>query len=377
MKVRLVGAVLLLTLFQGNVIAANVTSEQLDSQQKSLNQINYRIDQILQSLSQYKLARDEHYLGKNGVSDQVSEWYADHTAWMNKMNDLRRRLSDHQTLARSDTGAFKGEMSRVINELYKLIDKSVEIRNKANRGMALLNDIPHYPTDYVPEFKASIPALNDNVTTTYGAFADLSNSFTVKEMVRLEQTIWLTNDVLQSIINLSRLQFPELEQSLSKLQQLFAVQALVAEPEKAASASASYIRAQVRRNWFLADAEFSKFEKKYLIDRERILNSPLDPSLKQPSVSFIDGQYNNAKRSLASGKRRAYISLYNIYRRIVSRYVPQCKIAANHQKYNCALLKSLIGLDRTAIQKMTLDQQRYLHTQLSRVPQAPFSEVTQ
>ncbi|UAB70619.1 hypothetical protein INR79_01445 [Vibrio sp. SCSIO 43132] len=377
MKVRLVGAALLLTLFQGNVIAANITSEQLDSQQKSLNQINYRIDQILQSLSQYKLARDEHYLGQNGVSDQVSNWYTDHNAWMNKMNDLRRRLSDHQSLAKSDAGAFKSEISLLLNELYKVIDESDEIRSKANRGMALLNDIPQYPADYVAEFKASIPALNNNVTVTYEAFEDLSNSFTVEKMARLEQTLLLTNDVLQSIVNLSRLQFPELEQSLSKLKQLFAVQALVAEPEKTASASASYIRSQVRRNWFLADAKFLIFEKKYLKDRERILNSPLDASLKQPSISFIDSQYNNAKRSLASGKRRAYISLYNNYRTTVSRYAPQCKISANHQKYNCALLKSLIGLDRTAIQKMTLDQQRYLHAQLSRVPQAPFSEVTQ
>ncbi|EGU56610.1 hypothetical protein VINI7043_17199 [Vibrio nigripulchritudo ATCC 27043] len=377
MKVRLVGAALLLALFQGNAIAANVTSEQLDNQQKSLNQINYRIDQILQSLSQYRLARDEHYLGQNGVSDKVSKWYAEHNVWMNKMNDLRRRLSDHQSLAKSDAGAFKSEMSLLLNELYIAIDESSHIRKQAIRGMAVLNDIPQYPTDYIQEFSATIPALNTNVTTTYGAFDDISKTFTAEQMSRLESALLLTSDVLASIISLSRLQYPELTQSLENLKQLFAVESLVSKPVDDASKAASFVTSRARRDWFLADAHFKAFEASYQKDRARIISSPLEASLKQPSLNFMDRKYNDAKRALSVAQRRAYITLYDVYRRTLSTYAPQCKISANHQKYNCALLKSLIGLDRTAIQKMTLDQQRYLHAQLSRVPQAPFSEVTQ
>lgn len=154
MKVRLVGVALLLALFQSNVGASNITSEQLDNQQKSLNQINYRIDELLQSLSQYKLARDEHYLGQQGVADRVGKWYSNHNTWMNQMNELRRQLSDYQTLAKSDAGAFKSKMSSLLTELYRSMDEATIIRQRALRGMSLLTNIPEYPKNYVQEFSA-------------------------------------------------------------------------------------------------------------------------------------------------------------------------------------------------------------------------------
>lgn len=377
MKVRLVGVALLLALFQSNVGASNITSEQLDNQQKSLNQINYRIDELLQSLSQYKLARDEHYLGRQGVADRVGKWYSNHNTWMNQMNELRRQLSDYQTLAKSDAGAFKSKMSSLLTELYRSMDEATIIRQRALRGMSLLTNIPEYPNNYVQEFSAAIPALNSNVVMTHGAFEDIHQNFTHEKMQRIESALLLSSDVLQSIINLSKLEFPELVQSLTNLKQLFAVEALVSEPVDRASKYASLVLSKSRRDWFLADAYFTEFEKKYQLDRSRILSSPLDASLKQPSLNFMDKKYQDAKRALATSKRRNYITLYDVYRRTASTYAPRCKVSDNHRKYNCALLKTLIGLDRTAIQKMTLDQQRYLHAQLSRVPQAPFSEVTQ
>ncbi|MBD1558401.1 hypothetical protein HC752_15810 [Vibrio sp. S9_S30] len=377
MKVRLVGVALLLALFQSNVSASNITSEQLDNQQKSLNQINYRIDELLQSLSQYKLARDEHYLGQYGVADRVEVWYTNHNSWMNQMNELRRQLSDYQTLAKSDASAFKSKMSSLLTGLYRSMDEATIIRQRALRGMSLLTNIPKYPENYVQEFSAAIPALNSNVVMTRGAFEEIHHNFTSDKMQRIESALLLSSDVLQSIINLSKLEFPELVQSLTHLKQLFAVEALVSEPVDRASQYAALVSSQARRDWFLADAYFTEFEKKYQLDRSRIVKSPLDLSLKQPSLRFMDTKYQDAKRALEVSKLRNYITLYDVYRRTASTYAPRCKVADNYRKYNCALLKTLIGLDRTAIQKMTIDQQRYLHAQLSRVPQAPFSEVTQ
>ncbi|WP_459783000.1 hypothetical protein, partial [Photobacterium sp. R1] len=70
---------------------------------------------------------------------------------------------------------------------------------------------------------------------------------------------------------------------------------------------------------------------------------------------------------------RANSHLYKKYMDTLKTYVGQCKDEVNYQKYNCAILKSLIGLDLNKISQMTLEQQSYLYTQLVRVHQAPYT----
>lgn len=357
--------------------AANVTPEILDKQQFQLNQVNYRLDEVLDSLTKYNLSREQYYLGQNGSATLAESWYQKHLVWLNKMDQLRRKVSDHQQLAVSDSGDFHGQISTLMNDLYQSQEDAQKIYSQTRTGLSLLEGIPSYPENYIQELQSVIVALNENVALTHQSFKNLNEDFSERHLKRLDDALLMTKDVLKALINRSQLDFPELTAALQKLSEIFAVEQLISTPMDRASKHAAYIQSYVSRDWFAAESRFHNFEKQYQRDMKLILSSPLDNSLKQPGIDFIDSRYLQAVKNIDAYRSRAYVSLYKQYRSISTIYVSRCQDESNYFKYNCSLLKTLIGLDLNSIKSMTLEQQRYLYKQLVRVPQAPYTEISQ
>ncbi|MEI8634650.1 hypothetical protein P4S72_26695 [Vibrio sp. PP-XX7] len=266
-------------------------------------------------LARYNLARTQYYLGDSGAVVAAEHWYAAHLEWLNSMDALRRSLSDYKTLAQSDAGTFKSRIATLMQGLSDSISESRQIRTLADKGIDLLVNIPSYPENYIDEMTPIIPALNTNVSTAYTAFVSINTDFSVDKMQRLQNDLLMTKEVLESLITRSKLQFPELTASLNNLQQLFAVDSLVDVPVSNASKSAAFIQIQSKINWFLADAEFTKFAAQYQSDREKIMASGLDSSLTQSSLDSMEQRYTEAKHHLETSQGRAYSHLYSLYRK--------------------------------------------------------------
>ncbi|UTM57405.1 hypothetical protein L4174_000470 [Photobacterium sp. CCB-ST2H9] len=377
MKRRLLSFSFCMMMIPWTSSAANVTPEMLDKQQFQLNQVNYRLDEVLDSLTKYNLAREQYYLGNNGSATLAEAWYQKHLLWLNQMDQLRRQISNHQQLAASDSGAFQVQISTLMNDLYQSQEDARKIYSQARTGLSLLEGIPSYPENYVQELQSVIVALNDNVVLTHQAFQNLNDDFSEQHLKRLDDALLMTREVLKSLINRSKLEFPELTTALQKLSEIFAVDQLLSVPMDRASKHAAYIQSYASRDWFAAESRFQQLEKQYQKDMKLILASPLDNSLKQPGIDFIDAHYAQAKRNIDAYRSRAYAGLYRQYRSITTMYVSQCQDEANYLKYNCSLLKTLVGLDLNSIKGMNLEQQRYLYQQLVRVPQAPYTEISQ
>ncbi|WP_330961509.1 hypothetical protein [Photobacterium sp. 53610] len=377
MKLRLLSFSVCMMMLPWTSSAANVTPEMLDKQQFQLNQINYRLDEVLDALTKYDLAREQYYLGQHGSAEMAEVWYQKHVLWLAKMDQLRRDISDHQQLAATDTAAFKSQISTLMNELYQSEEEAKKIYSRTKTGLQLLENIPAYPENYIQELKSVIVALNDNVALTYQAFESLNTDFSAQHLKRLNDALLMTKEVLETLINRSKLEFPELTAALQKLNEIFAVDQLLSARMDNAAKSAAFVQSYARRDWFAADARFQQFEQQYHADMKVIVSSPLDGSLKQPGIEFLDDRYQQAKYQLEMNRVRANSHLYKKYMDTLNIYVGQCNDEVNYQKYNCALLKSLIGLDLNTISQMTLEQQRYLYTQLVRVPQAPYTEISQ
>ncbi|MEL6114746.1 hypothetical protein P0Y67_05990 [Photobacterium sp. SP02] len=377
MKLRLLSFSFCMMMIPWTSSAANVTPEMLDKQQYQLNQINYRLDEVLDALTKYDLAREQYYLGQDGSAAMAEVWYQKHVAWLEKMDQLRRSISNHQQLAASDTGMFKSQISTLMTELFQSQEEAKKIYNRTKMGLQLLEGIPAYPENYIRELKSVIVALNDNIALNYQAFESLNTDFSEQHLKRLEDALIMTREVLQALINRSKLEFPELTAALQKLNDIFAVDQLLSARMDNASRSTAFIQAYARRDWFAADTRFQQFEIQYQTDMKVIVSSPLDNSLKQPGIDFINDRYQQAKYQLDMNQVRAYSHLYKKYMDTLNIYVRRCQDEGNYQKYNCALLKTLIGLDLNSIKSMTLEQQRYLYKQLVRVPQAPYTEISQ
>ncbi|WP_120513653.1 hypothetical protein [Photobacterium salinisoli] len=377
MKLRLLSFSFCMMMIPWTSSAANVTPEMLDKQQYQLNQINYRLDEVLDALTKYDLAREQYYLGQDGSAAMAEVWYQKHVAWLEKMDQLRRSISNHQQLAASDTGMFKSQISTLITELFQSQEEAKKIYNRTKTGLQLLEGIPAYPENYIRELKSVIVALNDNIALNYQAFESLNTDFSEQHLKRLEDALIMTREVLQALINRSKLEFPELTAALQKLNDIFAVDQLLSARMDNASRSTAFIQAYARRDWFAADTRFQQFERQYQTDMKVIVSSPLDNSLKQPGIDFINDRYQQAKSQLDMNQVRAYSHLYKKYTDTLNIYVRRCQVEDNYPKYNCALLKTLIGLDLNSIKSMTLEQQRYLYKQLVRVPQAPYTEISQ
>lgn len=354
-------------------------NRKLDQKEAQLNNLQNKADRIVNAHGRYKLIRDNHLYGSTGVSRASSNWYSEATSWL---------TSWYQTVeVMNNVGMLKDPTSRRqlrtdirirLQELKELIEKARETRGKTQLANRELGKIETFPENYLAQFEGHVQLLNSQVRKLTTALNSIEQSLGL-ELMNLLMTVNNTSEELILLkMKKEALQFPELEAALLDIEKMFAAEQVIYPPYHEASALYNRITAALSQyRIFAAEKLLAELKAKAAdgINTIQMADIPLEE--KNYGISQLEKVQSDAARviqsKLGSGSKARLVTYYYIKS---LRTVPRrcAETSASRTRYNCQLMRTLLGFDRNAIYKMDDALLEYLEQSLDRVYEGPIAK---
>lgn len=357
----------------------SATAEQLYDEQARINQFSRRADEVIDVHGRYVLIRDKHIYGVGGIYEKSNAWFGEVTSWVNTLNGIINytRMVNAKNLATADTRAkLKTEINKANAKLRKITSDAGELQNLCNLALQELSRIPVLPTDYIANYEQQIAFIKQKIDAEKNSIDLIKGSIDSTLSVTLRDLMENTRIASDALMRLASLSFPELKTAMDEMIDALSYEKVTAPYFDEINTYIGKINTYVngsydkRRVFEASDlylilvARASQIKTE--VDRSNLLDAQ-KVSVKNEIDSMVAKA--NTTRSTALADAALHVKLY--YGNTVTDIAPACQTVVGQKRYNCQLLRNLVGLDANTFNTLTVDKLRFLESSLSKVYEGP------
>ena len=349
----------------------NQARAELDQRQADLIRRLNQVGEIDSVHGQYVLIRDTAYYGANGVKALSERWHADASAWYRSWYEIIGTVQKAPSLAQLDIQeGIQNLLAKQQKDWVSLLQTAVKIGGRSENALNQLASLKRISPSSVPVYRAQIEFLYTQIRALENAIISSSGLYNPESLQRHIEILNITEAAVLTLLKKAFLSYPELQSTLSQVQELFRSERVVAPLLANANSSFNEVRDNVLAKKVF-DGEESVKRLKLAVDEgiEGIKNAKIDPLYANPAVESL-------QKLLKAGQEMYANQISLIPKGILvkghfltegSLLSEQCRDPEARKSINCELFGFVFATPADQIPGMTDEQLRYLERQIAKV----------
>jgi len=346
----------------------------LDNEQARLNLLTRRIDELVHN---HAIIHEAERMLSEELTSEINVIVASYNIWQQKMFAIKSILADIDKLTSTQREQYQQSVRSVMYDLYDIRKESEDVRTRLNR---VINDVElarTFPSSYIDgndssnDVGANVGFFTDfsqyriDVLTALGTFKNIVDTDLERKM---GEVIQITKDIVDELLLIRSLEFPELKSLLEELRQLTLEDMFIQHRHREVQVAKSNIADAInaKRPYFATALHNSLVERAAVLTDE-INGSAFSTSFRNNAVFLISQEVDEAESYL--GSEWSFPGLIWDRYNALSYAAGVCEDANDPDRfvYNCAVLKGIYGMNLEQVIGLEDDKLMYLEQQMDRV----------